>query len=108
MRVHVKDGTPVDGPSLCESCVRAHIERGYRQNEEVLFCMRTDGSHRVTFRVRACTSYMDMKCQPLWKMEEIAWVLTPRDGKRVVGFRPDQIPGNEPIEIEGVRVSPLA
>ena len=30
MSVYVKNGTPLHGASLCDTCVNAHIERGYR------------------------------------------------------------------------------
>jgi hypothetical protein len=33
MSFNVKNGTPMHGPSLCETCERAHIVRGYRESE---------------------------------------------------------------------------
>ncbi|MGO9588698.1 MAG: hypothetical protein ACLP3K_01455 [Candidatus Acidiferrales bacterium] len=101
MSVNVKDGTPVYGPSLCETCVNAHVERGYRETDLVIFCQATYFEHGVRFRVRECSNYVEKKRQRLKDMEEVAWVLMPRDGKRVAGFvPPEEVPEDERIEIE--------
>lgn len=101
MSVNVRNGTPIHGPSLCATCVHAHIERGYRESEQVTFCRLTYFDHRVTFPVRSCTNYTEMKRQTLRQMEDIAWILMPREGKRVPGFvRPDEIAEGHEIEIE--------
>jgi len=33
MSVNVKNGTPLHGPSLCESCMNAHILSGFSESE---------------------------------------------------------------------------
>lgn len=88
MSVQVKDGTPVFGPSLCETCSNAHIEKGYRESEQLIFCTVTYFEHRVPFRVRHCSGYREVKRQTLKQMEEIAWVLPSSGNKRTAGFRP--------------------
>lgn len=102
MSVKVKDGTPLHGPPLCETCVHAHIERGFCQNEMAIFCQATWPEHRVQFRVRECSGYLERKRQNLKQMEDMAWVLRPREGKRVAGFvRLSDLPEDEDqIEIE--------
>lgn len=101
MAVHVKDGTPQFGPSLCETCSNSHVERGYRETEALIFCQATWPEHRVQFRVRECSAYLDSNRQDLEQMRKMAWILMPREGKRVEGFvPPTRIPENEPIEIE--------
>jgi len=35
MSVNVKNGTPMHGPSLCETCTRAHVAKGFRQSPSV-------------------------------------------------------------------------
>jgi len=86
MGVYVRNGTPLDGPSLCESCCNAHIAKGYRLNEEVTVCTATSPDHRIRFRVRECTSYVDRQRQSLYEMKQMAWVLAPRGPKRKAGF----------------------
>jgi hypothetical protein len=86
MGIHVKDGTPMHGPSLCETCTNAHIERGYRTSEELTLCGANYPMHRVLFSVRECTGYIDKTRQDLGAMERMAWILAPRGPKRRAGF----------------------
>lgn len=101
MGANVKNGTPMHGPPLCESCVNAHIERGYRESEALIVCQATWPQHRVQFRVRECSGYVETKRQDLEQMREMAWLLMPRNGKRVEGFiAPREVPEERGIEIE--------
>jgi len=86
MSIRIKNGTPLYGDSLCESCTKAHMERGFRESEERVLCEATYHTHRVLFPVRECTGYVEKRRQTLSQMEEIAWVLTPRGSKRKAGF----------------------
>jgi len=101
MGVHVKNGTPLSGPSLCETCVNAHIERGYRESEETVICTVTYFEHRVRFRVRQCSGYVEIKRQSLKQMEDIAWTVMAKGTKRRTGFvRPGAADeGAEEIEL---------
>lgn len=100
MAVSVKNGTPVHGASLCETCSHAHIETGYRASEELVFCTANYPVHRVPFAVRDCTSYIDKTKQNLQHMEEIAWLLSPRGPKRKAGFTPpNERQGGSEIEL---------
>lgn len=96
---NLRDGTPVYGPSLCETCTHAHIQKGYRTSEELVFCKLEYPMHRVPFPVRDCTSYLDKTRQNLQHMERIAWMLSPQGGKRMAGFTPP-VEAQEDSEIE--------
>jgi hypothetical protein len=87
MDIKVKNGTPLHGPSLCETCERAHIVKGYRQSEIVVVCRATyEPQMRITFPVRECSSYVEHGRKNLADMDEIAWTLVPRGPKRAAGF----------------------
>jgi hypothetical protein len=86
MSVKVKNGTPMHGPSLCETCVRAHIAKGYRESEVLVICGYTSPEHRVTFSVSECSSDVDKNRQTLYEMGRIAWTVAPRGPMRAAGF----------------------
>jgi hypothetical protein len=96
MSVHIKNGTPLHGESKCQTCSKAHIQRGFSESEEVVVCQATYPEHRVHFRVRECTSYNELERQTLKQMEDIAWVVQPRGSKRRAGF----LPGSELLDVE--------
>jgi hypothetical protein len=87
MSFKVKNGTPVHGPSLCETCDRAHIVRGCRESELLVVCRATYEPERlVPFPVRECSSYVNKNAFTLFDMEKIAWTIAPRGPKRAAGF----------------------
>jgi len=86
MSVNIKNGTPTHGPSLCDTCFRSHIFKGYRHSEQVVVCQATYPEMRVHFPVRECSSYSEQGRQTLRQMEDIAWTLVPRGPKRHAGF----------------------
>jgi len=100
MSIHVKNGTPLYGASLCETCAYAHIAKGYRESELVVVCQSTYPERRVTFRVRECTRYMEVKRQSLKQMEDMAWILAGKGSKRQAGFVPPHEVPDEEREIE--------
>ena len=100
MSVNVKNGTPIHGPSLCETCSNAHIEKGYRASEELVLCGANYPMHRVPFAIRECTGYIDKTRQDLTAMEAMAWILAPRGSKRKAGFVHASKLRNEDGEIE--------
>lgn len=88
MAIHIKGGTPLYGPSLCETCSKAHIEKGYRENEQTVFCTATYFEHRVPFLVRQCSGYREIKRQTLEQMEGIAWEIPATGRRETAGFHP--------------------
>jgi hypothetical protein len=85
MGIYVKNGTPVERPSLCETCAFAHVKRGFRESEVFVVCVAAEPAHRVPFPVRECSAYRDKTRPSFYEMEKIALTITPRDPKRT-GF----------------------
>jgi hypothetical protein len=101
MSVYIKNGTPLHGPSLCDTCVHAHIVRGYRETEQMAVCTYVTPMVRMTFPVRECSSHIDKTREPLYEMKKVAWELQPRGSKRQAGFVASGSEGSEtPDEIE--------
>jgi hypothetical protein len=100
MDIYVKNGTPLDGPSLCETCTRAFIARGHRECEIVVVCQAMDPERLINFRVRDCTRYTDKTGQTIYEMEKIALILDPKEIKRVAGFSVLDEVSNEGERIE--------
>ena len=86
MDIYIKNGTPLDGPSLCETCSRGFVARGYRESEITVVCQALYPERRMRFPVRICTGYIEKNRQTIREMEEIALVLDRSVFKRDVGF----------------------
>jgi len=99
MSVHVKNGTPLHGPSLCETCVYSHVKRGYREGDVLVICVAAEPAHRVPFPIRDCSVYRDKTRPSIYEMERMALIVTPRDTKRA-GFAPAGEPETVAGEIE--------
>lgn len=82
----VKGGTPCGTDSLCRSCTRGHIIKGFRATEEEIFCRFFYIEREIRFSVSECTFYEDRRLASKSEMEEIAWFLTTRKAGRTVGF----------------------
>jgi hypothetical protein len=96
MGVYIKDGTPLETASLCETCTHACITRGYRENELVVVCQATYPEREIAFRVRECTRHIDKISYTLSGMEKIAWLLNNKGTNRKVGFvRPGEADPDE-------------
>jgi hypothetical protein len=99
MNVNVKNGTPLHGTPLCETCAFAHVKRGFRESEVLVICVAADPAHRVPFPIRECSVYRDKTRPSFHEMEKIALIVTPRNPKRP-GFVPVNGSPSEEAEIE--------
>lgn len=100
MDIYVRNGTPLDGPSLCDSCANGHIQKGYRIGEEMAICTAYTPAMRVPFRVRECTGYLDKNRESLYEMKKVAWLIAPERGKKTAGFMPPADPPEADEDIE--------
>jgi|SRR5579863_4551355 len=101
MSIYVKNGTPMAKSSLCESCSRAFIARGYGETELMVVCQALYPERRMGFPVRACSSYIEKNKPAIGEMEKIALVLDRVALKRDAGFVriSDKESGPEKIEL---------
>lgn len=85
--IYVKNGTPLEAQSKCASCVHAHILRGFRESEEVVYCtFAYDRLLLVPFKVYQCSSYTDRQ-RPTWKqMKDLAIDILPLSSGKTAGF----------------------
>lgn len=86
VKIRVLGGTPEGSDSLCKTCTRGHVIKGFRATEEVVFCRFFYIEREIHFPVRECTFYEDRRIASKETMEEIAWSLRTFSPARNVGF----------------------
>ena len=84
--IRIKGGTPCGAESLCRTCTRGHVIKGFGETQEEVFCRFFYIEREIRFPVSECTFYEDKRIASLSAMEEIAWFLTTRKPGRAVGF----------------------
>jgi hypothetical protein len=88
--VYVKNGTPAEAQSKCASCMHAHILRGFRESEEIVYC--NTSYYRlllVPFKVYECSKHMDRTRPTSEQMEDLAIDILPisSTSAKPAGFR---------------------
>jgi len=82
----IKNGTLIEGESLCRTCRNAHIQKGFRESEEAIFCAW--GMFRpVTFKVAECTDYSNRLVPYRWELEKMALLIHLDPARKPAGFR---------------------
>ena len=108
--IKVQNGTPVGSESMCATCRKARIIKGFSESEEIVFCNSVNPSRPVPFRVRQCSEYDDKRLPRRYDMEQIAYILVPKSAGRTVGFlTPQQYRGTlleQPPESHSIRLFP--
>ena len=74
-KVQIKGGTPENCESLCFSCTRGHVIKGFRVAEMEVHCRTFFIEREIRFPVRECTFYEDKRLATKEDMQEIAWNL---------------------------------
>jgi|SRR5579863_10667464 hypothetical protein len=88
MTITIQGAPPQDGQSLCRTCRYAHIQRGFRESEETVFCGYNDAVLRpVKFRVAACTDYTNRTLPNRWELEQMALLINVEPARKKAGFR---------------------
>jgi hypothetical protein len=82
----IKGGTLEEGESLCRSCRNAHIQKGFRESEETVFC--SFGQFRaIPFKVADCTDYANRNVPFRWELERMALLLNVEPARKKTGFK---------------------
>jgi hypothetical protein len=74
------------GRARLQPAVKAHIQRGFAESEEIILCAFLRPARLVPFKVSMCTDYHDKRMPSKSDMEEIAWIIRTKDVNRPVGF----------------------
>jgi len=82
----IKNGTLVEGESLCRTCRNAHIQKGFRESEEAVFCT-WEKFRPVTFKVADCTDYSNRLVPYRWELEKMALLINIDPARKAMGFR---------------------
>ncbi len=69
--------------SLCRSCYWAHIQKGYRESEEVIQCCFSK-FRMLPFKVAECTDFSQKNVPTRMQMEDIALII-PAEPRRTTG-----------------------
>ena len=88
--IEIQGAPPADGESLCRTCRYAHIQRGFRNSEETVFCAYSEAVLRpVKFKVAACTDYTHRALPARWELEQMALLINLEPARKKTGFRQD-------------------
>jgi hypothetical protein len=82
----IKNGTLVEGESLCRTCRSAHIQKGFRESEEAIFCTFSR-LRAVPFKVAECTDYENRTVPYRWELEKMALLINVDPARKHAGFK---------------------
>lgn len=87
MTFKIKWALPPEGEMLCRTCRHAHIQRGFRESEEAIFCGFGTPLRAIPFKVAECTDFA-ARCVPeRWEMERMALLIQVPPARKPTGFR---------------------
>jgi hypothetical protein len=83
--IAIKRGIAREEESLCRSCYWAHIQRGFSESEELIFCCF--GKFRtLPFKVAECTEFSHKNLPTRRQMEDIALIIPVEPVRKPAGF----------------------
>ena len=71
--------------SLCRSCYWAHIQKGYRESEELIKCCFSK-FRTVPFKVAECTDFSQKNLPTRLQMEDMALIIPAEPKRKTGGF----------------------
>jgi len=85
--IKIRGALPSSGEPICRTCRYAHIQRGFRESEEAIYCDYSFSALRkVPFKVADCTDYADRSVPARWELEKIALIINVEPTRRLIGF----------------------
>jgi hypothetical protein len=99
--VRIKNGTLIEGESLCRTCRNAHIQKGFRESEETIFCAWWAPPVRpIQFKVAECSDYSNRLVPYRSELEKMALLINIEPTRKPAGFRSGIALANEEEEEE--------
>jgi hypothetical protein len=89
MELKIKWALPPEGEPLCRTCRFAHIQRGFRESEELILCGFGNPLRALPFKVAQCTDFADRTVPERWEMERMALLINVPRARKAAGFRAD-------------------
>ena len=86
----IKWALPPEREPLCRACRYAHIQRGFSESEEAIFCGFGAQLRPVPFKVAECTDFSSKTVPERWEMERMALILNVPRARKPGGFRSGQ------------------
>jgi hypothetical protein len=83
---NIENATPQDGEPLCQTCYWAHMQKGFRDSEEAIFC-NFGLLRKVPFKVRECTDYSNKTLPSRDQMEKMALLINVEPARKKAGFK---------------------
>jgi hypothetical protein len=74
-----------DEESLCRSCYWAHIQKGFRESEEAVYCCFSR-FRAVPFKVADCTDFSSKNVPTREQMEKLALIIPTHPARKRTGF----------------------
>jgi hypothetical protein len=74
-----------DEESLCRACYWAHIQKGFRESEEAVYCCFSR-FRAVPFKVADCTDFSNKNVPTREQMEKIALIIPAKPARKASGF----------------------
>ena len=88
-----------DEESLCRSCYWTHIQKGFRESEEAVFCCFSR-FRAVPFKVADCTDFSNKNVPTREQMEKIALIIPTKPARRSWGFAGGGFSGEQETDEE--------
>ena len=85
--------------SLCHACYWSHIQKGFRESEEVVYCCFSK-FRAVPFKVADCTDFSNKNVPTRREMEDIALIIPTTPARKPSGFAGTGFVGQGETEAE--------